>query len=210
MRVLSAIVVFAVLTQACSKSEQVPPNNQTRVESSEAERATEPTTAQPAQTAQEPANTLKLSSRAFGDQGSLAKRFSCQGQDVSPPLTWSGAPAGTKSFALVVDDPDAPDPAAPKTVWVHWVLYNLPSDATGLPEGVKSLPDGTREGKNDWKGTGYRGPCPPIGRHRYFYKLYALDAVLPELGDPTKAELEKAMQGHVLARAELIGLYQKE
>lgn len=204
MKVLSTLLAFAVLTQACSKSEQVPAANQTRVESNEPERALAPAS-QEAST-----GTLKLTSQAFSHQSGLSKRFSCQGEDVSPPLTWSGAPAGTKSFALIVDDPDAPDPEAPKTVWVHWVLYNLPGDTKRLEEGVRELPQGTGEGKNDWKQTGYRGPCPPIGRHRYFYKLYALDQVLPDLGEPTKAELEKAMQGHVLGRAELIGLYQKE
>ena len=121
-------------------------------------------------------------------------------------------PAGTKSLALIVDDPDAPDPAAPRMTWVHWLLYNLPPAAAGLPEGVvpAALPAGTREGINDWKRTGYGGPCPPIGRHRYFHKLYALDTLLPDLERPTKKQLEKAMQGHVLAQAELIGFYQKK
>ncbi|MCC7017602.1 MAG: YbhB/YbcL family Raf kinase inhibitor-like protein, partial [Rhodospirillales bacterium] len=130
----------------------------------------------------------------------------------APPLAWSGAPSGTKSFALIVDDPDAPDPKAPKMTWVHWVLYNIPAAAQGLPQGATSrtLPAGTREGLNDWKRTGYGGPCPPIGRHRYFHKLYALGAVLSDLGTPTKAELERAMKGHVLAHAELIGTYQKK
>ena len=110
-----------------------------------------------------------------------------------------------------MDDPDAPDPAKPKMTWVHWVLYNLPADSRGLPEAVEpaGLPAGTREGKNDWKRTGYGGPCPPIGRHRYFFKLFALDTELSDLKSPTKAELEKAMQGHVLEKAELMGLYQK-
>jgi hypothetical protein len=113
---------------------------------------------------------------------------------------------------LIVDDPDAPDPKAPKMTWVHWVLYNLPGSAHALSEGTtsRSLPAGTREGLNDWKRTGYGGPCPPIGQHRYFHKLYALDTVLPDLRQPTKAELEKAMKGRVLAHAELIGTYQKK
>jgi hypothetical protein len=111
-----------------------------------------------------------------------------------------------------VDDPDAPDPRAPKMTWVHWVLYDIPAGTTSLPEGVseKDLPKGTRDGLNDWKKTAYRGPCPPIGRHRYFHKLYALDVELPDLKNPTKAQLEKAMQGHVLAQAELVGTYQKK
>ncbi len=153
-----------------------------------------------------------LASTAFAQNGPIPKLYTCQGQDISPALAWSGLPAGTKSLALVVDDPDAPDPAAPKMTWVHWVLYNLPAGSTGLPEAVApaALPAGTREGKNDWKRTGYGGPCPPIGRHRYFHKLYALDIVLPDLKQPTKAELERAMQGHVLAKVELMGTYQKE
>lgn len=152
---------------------------------------------------------FKLTSPAFSSGGSIPVEHTCEGADRSPPLSWSGIPAGTKSLALIVDDPDAPDPAAPRMTWVHWVLYNLPPDSSGLPEGVADLPAGTREGFNDWKRTGYGGPCPPIGRHRYFHKLYALDTVLPDLGRPGKAHLEKAMQGHVLAHAELIGTYQK-
>jgi len=150
-----------------------------------------------------------LTSPAFAHQGEIPVRHTCEGQDLSPALAWSGLPAGTRSLALVVDDPDAPDPRAPKMTWVHWVLYNLPASVNGLPEGAVALPAGTREGLNDWKRTGYGGPCPPIGRHRYFHKLYALSEVLPELGTPTKAQLEVAMEGKVLARAELLGTYQK-
>jgi hypothetical protein len=153
--------------------------------------------------------TLKLHSTSFEDGGAIPPVYTCEGEDRSPALAWSGAPAGTKSFALVVDDPDAPDPAHPKMTWVHWVLYDLPADAHALEENVKTLPKGTREGKNDWKRTGWGGPCPPIGRHRYFHKLYALDVVLGDLGHPTKAELERAMEGHVLAKAEIVGTYQK-
>ena len=153
---------------------------------------------------------FRLSSTAFKDQGSMDRRFTCQGGDHSPPLAWSGAPAGTKSFALIVDDPDAPDPAAPKMTWVHWVLYDIPPSANGLSEdAATALPAGTREGTNDWDKTGYGGPCPPIGRHRYFHKLYALDVVLRDLKQPTKDALETAMKGHVLAQAALVGTYQK-
>jgi Raf kinase inhibitor-like YbhB/YbcL family protein len=154
---------------------------------------------------------MQITSTAFASHGSIPAKHTCEGPDVSPALAWVGAPAGTKSFALIVDDPDAPDPAAPKMTWVHWVLYDLPASATGLPEAVaaKELQKGTLEGTNDWKRTGYGGPCPPIGRHRYFFKLYALDAVLPDLGKPTKAKLEGAMKGHVLAEALLMGTYQK-
>ena len=152
---------------------------------------------------------LTLTSTAFAPNGTIPADYTCDGSDRSPPLAWSGAPAGTRSFALIVDDPDAPDPAAPKMTWVHWVLYNLPANTTGLAEGVHQLPPGTRQGKNDWKRTGYGGPCPPIGRHRYFFKLYALSAELPDLKEPTKADLEKAMAGHILDRAELVGTYQR-
>ena len=155
--------------------------------------------------------TLTITSPAFSHDGEIPARFTCDGEDISPALEWSGMPEGAKSMVLIVDDPDAPDPAAPKMIWVHWVLYNLPTNAAGLPEGVKAadLPEGTKEGLNDWKRSGYGGPCPPIGRHRYFHKLYALDVVLPDLGTPTKKEIEKAMEGHILADAELIGTYQR-
>ncbi len=155
--------------------------------------------------------SLTLISTAFTHQGEIPAVHTCDGKDLSPPLAWSGIPAGTRSLALIVDDPDAPDPRAPKMTWVHWVLYNLPPSAAGLEEGVVAtkLPDGTLEGLNDWKRTGYGGPCPPIGRHRYFHKLYALDIILPDLKKPTKALLERAMEGHVLAKAELVGTYQR-
>jgi Raf kinase inhibitor-like YbhB/YbcL family protein len=155
---------------------------------------------------------LKLTSSAFEHGAGIPTRYTCEGEDMSPPLAWSGVPAEARSLALIVDDPDAPDPAAPKMTWVHWVLYDLPADATHLDQGVASsaLPAGTLQGKNDWKRTGYGGPCPPIGRHRYFHKLYALDAKLPDLAQPTKDQLLKAMQGHVLAQVELVGTYQKQ
>jgi Raf kinase inhibitor-like YbhB/YbcL family protein len=153
---------------------------------------------------------LAITSAAFADGGPIPARYTCQGGDVSPSLAWTSLPAGTKSLALIVDDPDAPDPAAPKRTWVHWVLYNLPATAAGLAEAVAALPAGTLQGRNDWGRTDYGGPCPPIGRHRYFHKLYALDVVLPDLAGPTKAELERAMEGHVLAQAELVGTYEKK
>ncbi len=152
--------------------------------------------------------SLSIGSTAFPPGGEIPSAYTCEGKDASPPLAFSGVPAGARSLALVVDDPDAPDPKAPRTTWVHWVLYDLPPSAAGLAEAVKQLPAGAREGLNDWKRTGWGGPCPPIGRHRYFFKLYALDAVLGDLGKPTKAKLEAAMKGHVLAQAELMGTYQ--
>lgn len=154
---------------------------------------------------------MTITSSAFEHNGPVPKLYTCEGQDISPPLAWSGVPARARSLALIVDDPDAPDPAAPRMTWVHWVLYNIPPAAMGLPEGVavSDLPPGTREGMNDWGRTGYGGPCPPIGRHRYFHKLYALDTVLPDLGKPAKTTLEQAMKGHVLASTELVGTYQR-
>ena len=154
---------------------------------------------------------LTLQSPAFQPQGSIPTKHTCDGEDVSPALRWSGVPAGAKSLALIVDDPDAPDPKAPKRVYAHWLLYDIPPSATGLPEGVKSdaLPQGTREGSNDWHRTGYGGPCPPIGRHRYFFKLFALDRVLGDIGTPSKKELEAATAGHVIESAELVGTYER-
>ena len=151
---------------------------------------------------------MKLTSSAFTHYGPIPARYTCEGEDLAPPLAWSDAPASTKSFALVVDDPDAPDPAAPKVTWVHWVVYDIPASTRTLPEGG-ALPKGAQTGLNDWKRRDWGGPCPPIGRHRYFFKLYALDAALPGLRSPTKAELERALRGHVLAQAELVGTYQK-
>ena len=153
--------------------------------------------------------SLILTSTAFANGSEIPVLYTCEGKDVSPPLAWTGVPDGARSLALIVDDPDAPDPAKPRMTWVHWVLYDLPAAAAELPEAVKKLPAGTREGKNDWKRTGWGGPCPPVGRHRYFFKLYALDVELPDLGEPTKKELEEAMEGHIIARAELMGTYQK-
>ena len=155
---------------------------------------------------------FSLRSPSFESEGPIPAKHTCQGDDASPALTWSDAPAGTKSFALIIDDPDAPDPRAPKTTWVHWVVYNIPATTTALPEGATAanLPSGALEGVNDFKRTGYGGPCPPIGRHRYFHKLYALDAVLADLHRPTKAALEKAMAGHVIGEAQLVGTYAKK
>ncbi len=155
--------------------------------------------------------TLSLTSSAFEMNAEIPKRYTCDGEDISPPLHWSGVPKAARSLVLIVDDPDAPDPADPKTTWVHWVLYNLPPSSTGLDAGVekRDLPAGTREGVNDWQQACYGGPCPPVGRHRYFHKLYALDIDLPDLQKPTKQQLEQRMADHILGQAELIGLYQR-
>jgi Raf kinase inhibitor-like YbhB/YbcL family protein len=152
--------------------------------------------------------TLQLTSSAFNDNGAIPKRYTCEGENIAPPLSWQGAPEGTRSFAFILDDPDAPDPAAPKTVWVHWVWYDVPAGNVAIPEGGE-LPPGGKSGTNDFKKTGYGGPCPPVGRHRYFHTLYALDKVLGDLRAPTKAQLLEAMKGHVLARVQLMGTYQK-
>ena len=154
---------------------------------------------------------LILTSPAFIEQGVIPQRYTCEGANVSPPLAWSGIPPGAASLVLIIDDPDAPDPAAPLLTWVHWLLYNLPPTASELAEGIASaaLPAATLEGLNDWQRTGYGGPCPPIGRHRYFHKLYALDTRLPDLHHPSKLQLERAMTGHVLAMAELVGTFKK-
>lgn len=155
--------------------------------------------------------SLVLTSPAFAPGARIPAQYTCEGRDVSPALGWTSIPESAKSLALIVDDPDAPDPAAPKMTWVHWVLYNLPAATRGLPEAVSraDLPLGTREGTNDWKRTGYGGPCPPIGRHRYFHKLYALDTVLTRLERPTRQQLLDAMKGHILAEAQLVGTYEK-
>ncbi len=152
---------------------------------------------------------MTITSSAFAHDGSIPKLYTCEGKNISPPLAWSGVPVGAKSLVLILDDPDAPDPAAPRMTWVHWLLYNLPVTTSGLPAAVQSLPAGALDGLNDWQRAGYGGPCPPIGRHRYFHKLYALDIVLPDLKKPNKHTLEQAMKGHIVAEAQLVGTYQK-
>ncbi|MFZ2853484.1 MAG: YbhB/YbcL family Raf kinase inhibitor-like protein [Rhodocyclaceae bacterium] len=152
-----------------------------------------------------------LISESFRNKGMIPARYTCDGWDMSPPLFWTLPPEQTRSLALIVDDPDAPDPDAPQTTWVHWLLYNIPPDADGLPEGAapKDLPRGTLQGKNDWGRSGYGGPCPPRGKHRYRHTLYALDTLLPDLNYPDRTTLEKAMHGHVIAQSELTGMYQR-
>ena len=155
--------------------------------------------------------TLILTSSAFVHGGEVPAAYTCQGKDISPPLAWDDVPAGTESLALILDDPDAPDPDAPKLTWVHWVVLNLPPDIGGLAEDAdgSGYPGGAAAGLNDWNRADYGGPCPPVGRHRYFHKLYALDMKFSRLGTPTKAELEAAMAGHVLGQASLMGTYRK-
>ena len=153
---------------------------------------------------------FSLSSAAFRTGQPIPAEYTCDGADTSPPLAWTSPPAGTKSLALLVEDPDAPDPAAPKRIWVHWVLVDLPASARELGAAIRSakaLPTGARVGRNDWGHARYQGPCPPTGRHRYFFRLLALDTELPTLSSPTRAELLRASEGHVLASAELVGTY---
>jgi Raf kinase inhibitor-like YbhB/YbcL family protein len=155
---------------------------------------------------------MELTSDSFAHGGAIPVRHTCDGENTSPPLAWSGVPEGTRSLALIVDDPDAPDPAAPKRVWVHWVLYNIAPTLRELGEGSahSPVPAGAREGLNDSGDLGYEGPCPPIGRHRYFHTLYALDAEVPDLGErATRKDLDAAMKGHILDRASLMGTYRR-
>jgi Raf kinase inhibitor-like YbhB/YbcL family protein len=154
------------------------------------------------------AMAMTLNSSAFQQNGHIPSKYTCEGENVSPPLAWEGVPNGAKSLVLIIDDPDAPDPKAPKTVWVHWIVYNIPPDTKSLPENAGRLPQGAVAGLNDFKKMEYGGPCPPIGRHRYFHKLYALDITL-DLRGATKSQIERAMQNHVLANAALVGTYKK-
>lgn len=147
---------------------------------------------------------MVLQSPAFTAGAEIPAVHTCDGSDTAPPLSWSAIPAGAKSLALIVDDPDAPG-----GTWVHWIVYNLPPAAKDLPPGGV-LPKGALQGSNGWKKAAYGGPCPPSGRHRYSHRLYALDTVLPDLHGPTKTTLEQAMEGHVLAQAELVGTYQRK
>ena len=154
---------------------------------------------------------LTLKSEAFANGQEIPAIYTCQGKDISPALTWDNVPDNTKSLALIVHDPDVPSRDAPKRIWVHWVLYNLPPELKRLPENLDAsdLPAGVQEGMNDWKRTGYGGPCPPRGRHRYFHTLYALDTRFEDLKKATKAQLEEAFEGHIIDQTQLIGTYEK-
>jgi Raf kinase inhibitor-like YbhB/YbcL family protein len=151
---------------------------------------------------------MRIRSSAFEHNQPIPSRYTCEGEDCSPPLSFEEVPPGTKSLVLIVDDPDAPDPKAPQRTWVHWVLYNIPPNTTELEAGTPT-PQGAAVGLNDWEHNAWGGPCPPIGKHRYFFKLYALDTPLDEKEDMTKLDVTQAMIDHVIAQAELIGTYQK-
>lgn len=151
---------------------------------------------------------LELTSNAFAEGKSIPSEYTCDGSDISPPLAWSGAPQGTKTFALIADDPDAP-----MGTWVHWVSWNIPAGASSLKEATDKqakLSDGTEQGMSDFKRPGYGGPCPPSGTHRYFFKLYALDTALNLPATANKGQLESAMKGHILAQAQLMGTYSRQ
>jgi hypothetical protein len=154
---------------------------------------------------------LRLTSSAFIDDGAIPEQYTCEGIDISPPLHWENVPEEAQSLVVIIDDPDAPDPQAPKTTWVHWVLYNIPTNANELPENASAanLPHGAEQGLNDWNKVGYGGPCPPIGRHRYFHKLYALDKAIEGLHQASKKQIEAAMKGHIIAETHIVGTYQK-
>lgn len=156
----------------------------------------------------EPMVTIELKSAAFAPGEPIPTRYTCDGDDLSPPLEWGDPPEGTQSLALIVDDPDAPG-----GTWVHWVLYNLPADTRSLAEAIPAdadLQDGSQHGNNSWKRLGYGGPCPPSGTHRYFFKLYALDTVLDPDPGKSKDNLLQAIEGHILAQAELMGTYTRK
>ncbi|MEF9944927.1 MAG: YbhB/YbcL family Raf kinase inhibitor-like protein [Burkholderiaceae bacterium] len=153
---------------------------------------------------------MEIGSSAFSEGGEIPRRHTQEGEDLSPPLTWSGVPGQARSLVLIADDPDAPDPAAPTMTWVHWLVFNLPPSSTGLAEGVQTFPPGTGHGRNDRHDTAWHGPRPPIGRHRYFFRLFALDTVLALSGQPSRAQIDAAMSDHILARAQLMGTYQRQ
>ena len=151
---------------------------------------------------------FSVSSPKFQNHAEIPIEYTREGKNQSPPLDWSDAPPETKSFALVCEDPDAPDPAHPQKTFVHWVVYNIPSNLTSLPENIRKFPTGVHMGTNDWGQTGYGGPAPPIGRHRYFFRLYALDTMLPDQSGLTRTKLDRRMNGHIIGTAEVVGTYE--
>jgi len=180
-------LALAVLVAACSGKEKASPT--------------------PPLTEEVSAMTLELTSTAFSEGQPIPARYTCTGEDISPPLAWRGAPPGTQSFALIMDDPDAPG-----RTWVHWVVFNLPADAAALPAAIRSdddLPGAAAHGQNSWRRSDYGGPCPPSGTHRYFFKLYALDTTLDLTPGATRQQVLDALSGHVLAEGQAMGTYKK-
>lgn len=199
-----AIALLPLMLAACSKSEQQASGDTAAVVAD--------TTANVSQSTPAPgAMAFTITSSAFAPNGSIPRQYTCEGSQTSPPVEWSGAPSGTKSFGLILEDPDVPDPAKPERIYVHWVVYNIPAGTSAIPENAAKagLPTGALHGNNDSKKQTYAGPCPPIGRHRYFFKLYALDTDLTFAAAPMKADLLKAMDRHILGTAELVGTYEK-
>ena len=199
-----AFALLSLMLAACSKSDQQASGDTAAVTADSAGNASQSTPAQAAM-------GFSITSSAFAPNGSIPRQYTCEGDQTSPPVEWTGAPSGTKSFALIVEDPDVPDPAKPERIYVHWVVYNIPAGTTAIPENAAKagLPTGAMHGYNDSGKPTYGGPCPPIGRHRYFFKLSALDTDLTFAAPPTKADLLKSMDGHLLGNAELIGTYEK-
>ena len=206
-----ALLATAVLLGACA-TESVPASP--LAEPTQSVSAVEPTqqavapTAEQTPLAEEPADmSFELKSSAFLQDDPIPATYSCDGENISPPLAWTDPPHGTRRFVMILDDPDAP-----AGTWVHWVLFNLPADARSLPEAVAPDPmlsDGTIHGSNSWNSIGYGGPCPPSGEHRYFFKLYALDSILDLEAGANKEQVLEAMEGHVLAQTELMGTYSR-
>jgi Raf kinase inhibitor-like YbhB/YbcL family protein len=199
-----AIALLPLMLAACSKPEQQASGDTAAIIADTAANVSQPTQAPPAM-------AFTITSSAFAPNGSIPRQYTCEGAQTSPPVEWSGAPSGTKSFALILEDPDVPDPAKPERTYVHWVIYNIPAGTSAIPENAAKagLPTGAVHGYNDSKKQTYAGPCPPIGRHRYFFKLYALDTDLTFVAPPMKADLLKAMDLHILGNAQLIGTYEK-
>lgn len=216
MKKITLILILGLILVGCGggavpETEEAMPEEPTMpeepaVSEPEATPTEEPPASTPTEEALAPeAAPLMLTSPAFEEGQPIPALFSCDGEDISPELAWSEPPAGTQSLALIVDDPDAP-----VGTWVHWVVYNLPAERRGLPQGVpggEQIEGGGLQGSNSWGRKDYGGPCPPSGTHRYFFKLYALDITLDAGAGLSKEDVEKAMEGHILAQAELMGTY---
>jgi Raf kinase inhibitor-like YbhB/YbcL family protein len=210
------LLVFILIAAGCSKKERVAiagsalePAPSTPPAPSAAPPAADSAPPTPAASALAVGAPITLSSNSFVNHGRLPPKHTCDGDDKSPPLAIAGVPEGAKSLALVVEDPDAPDPAKPVRTWSHWLVYDLSPKTTSLAEGAGRPYGRGRAGKNDWGARGYRGPCPPTGRHRYVFNVFALDTLLGDLHEPNRAALLKAMEGHVIGHGEIVGTYEK-